>query len=271
MLEILSPKPPSPSPLWLLFLLLSGALHGLLYHVVGGGGHAPARARHGSSLVSFRVEAPPTPPPAPAPAPARRTPAPAEPPARVRAPRQLRPTHTVRPPRRDSGQAARPSKPVFGVTKSSVRSGGSGSGESGAAVRLGESLATSLDREVRLPSWARGSEAPRPPAPPRPTRRDAPRPVPLYQLDTTPAFRRKVEPVYPSRARRQGIQGTVLLKVLIDSLGRVETVQVLEAPAEDLAAAAVTALRSSTLTPGLVQGRPVPVWLRIPYRFVLDG
>jgi len=247
---------------WIPLLTLSVAAHGLLLHL-GRSSEPRAVPRYQVSVVRLERRA------ASAPRPRAETPPPrAEPPAQpTPAPAAERSRAAGRP--RPAAKKPAPTKPVFGVSRGSVVGG-----ESGVAVRLGDSLETTMDREVRLPAWARGAQPeppPRPAAAPRARSEAALRPVPLYQLTETPRFRRKVEPRYPSRPRQLGIEGVVLLQVLIDAQGSVREVRVLTSPDEELSSAAVTALRESTLSPGMVQGRAVPVWLKIPYRFVLDS
>ena len=96
-------------------------------------------------------------------------------------------------------------------------------------------------------------------------------PIPVYELTQAPTFKNKVEPKYPESAKSEGIQGTVQLEVLIDEKGRVRKVRVLKSPGHDLDKAAIAALSKSTFNPGYMGGKAVPVKIKIPYRFVLDG
>ena len=97
------------------------------------------------------------------------------------------------------------------------------------------------------------------------------KPVPVYELSKAPTFKSKVEPKYPDQARRAGIEGTVQLEILIDEHGRVRKVKVLKSPGHGLERAAIAAVSKSKFHPGVINGKAVPVKIKIPYRFVLDA
>ncbi len=74
---------------------------------------------------------------------------------------------------------------------------------------------------------------------------------------------------YPDMAKRNGIEGTVLVGALIGKDGRIEKIQVIESENEILNAAAVTAVKETTFTPAKQNGQPVRVWTRVPITFKL--
>jgi TonB family C-terminal domain len=76
-------------------------------------------------------------------------------------------------------------------------------------------------------------------------------------------------PAYPPQARKQHIEGDVLLQASISERGRVETVVVVNGP-EALRAAAVDALSNWRFRPYVVDGRPVPVRTFIDFQFKLN-
>lgn len=161
-----------------------------------------------------------------------------------------------------------PSQEVFGVTADSVVAGGSG-----VAVRVGNTLAKEMEAQATKPK----DVAPLPPAPPEPKPEPKPekkkpiKPVPVYELSKAPKFKKKIEPKYPAAAKRDGIEGTVQLEVLIDEQGRVRKIRVLKSPGHGLDRAAIAAVSKSRFHPGFVNGKAVPVKIKIPYRFVLDA
>ena len=161
-----------------------------------------------------------------------------------------------------------PAKPVFGASADSVVSQGGA-----VAVRVGNTLEKAMDdtftaqRDV-APIAPTDKKAARP-APEKKKR--IPKPVPVYELSRAPTFKRKIEPIYPEQARRAGIEGVVQLETLIDENGRVRKIKVLKSPGHGLEKAAISALSKSQFHPGLVGGKPVPVKIKIPYRFVLDA
>ena len=73
----------------------------------------------------------------------------------------------------------------------------------------------------------------------------APRYVPVYQLDREPSVLSDVKIPYPPDAKRAGIEGTVVLQVKIDEKGNVIDVKVLSGPGYGLNEAAAAAVRRS--------------------------
>ncbi len=74
---------------------------------------------------------------------------------------------------------------------------------------------------------------------------------------------------YPSLAKRQGIEGLVVLRLFISSSGKVERIEVEEDPSYGLAEAAVKAFTGLQGKPAILEGKAVPVMLRYPVRFTL--
>ena len=74
---------------------------------------------------------------------------------------------------------------------------------------------------------------------------------------------------YPSLAKRQGIEGLVMLRLCISVSGKVERIEVEEDPGYGLAQAAVKAFTGFQGEPALLGGEAVPVTLRYPVRFTL--
>jgi protein TonB len=81
---------------------------------------------------------------------------------------------------------------------------------------------------------------------------------------------RYVEPQFPSMARAAGIEGTVLLRVHVDEMGRVVDLFVEHTDAGDVfTAEALRAAREWRFRPARQGGRPVASWLLVPLRFRL--
>jgi len=74
---------------------------------------------------------------------------------------------------------------------------------------------------------------------------------------------------YPSLAKRQGIEGLVILRLFISSSGKIERIEVEEDPGYGLAEAAVRAFTGLQGKPAILEGKAVPVTLRYPVRFTL--
>jgi len=100
-----------------------------------------------------------------------------------------------------------------------------------------------------------------PPEEPEPT-------VPFPLLSEKPVVIHKVEPYYPEMARKAGIQGMVVLEVLIGTDGSVEDVKVAKSIAM-LDDAAIAAAIQFKFKPGKQRDRLVRVWMSVPFQFRL--
>jgi TonB family protein len=76
---------------------------------------------------------------------------------------------------------------------------------------------------------------------------------------TLPSLRIHVAPVYPSRARRDGVSGTVFLEIVVLPDGRVGDIRVTASPHADLIQAAVDCVRKWRFNPAQKDGVPVAV------------
>ncbi len=99
---------------------------------------------------------------------------------------------------------------------------------------------------------------------------DANGPVSADAVAHPPEIVTYVVPVYPRMARERGIEGRVLLMVVVDEKGKVEdAVQVLDS-VPMLDQAAIDAVHRWSFTPGRdAAGNPVRVKLQVPVRFTL--
>lgn len=75
---------------------------------------------------------------------------------------------------------------------------------------------------------------------------------------------------YPADAKKAGIQGAVLMDLLIDAEGRVRQAQVIKPLFPSLDAAALEAARKLVFKPARVADQSVAVRIRYAYRFVLE-
>lgn len=105
---------------------------------------------------------------------------------------------------------------------------------------------------------------------------------PVIPSDTTPPFGTvafvdeypvaitQPKPDYPSMAHDAGIEGTVLVHVLVDRNGRVAEVRAnRDRTVPLLESAALDAARRWVFRPALSNGHPVAVWVAIPFEFRL--
>ncbi|MDJ0764632.1 MAG: energy transducer TonB [Myxococcota bacterium] len=99
-------------------------------------------------------------------------------------------------------------------------------------------------------------------------------PVPIKDLSQRPLPRSGTiaVPPYPADARREGIEGAVVLQVYITRTGAVRRVRVIKDPGGGLGDAAKIAMLKEKWTPPLDRdGQPVDTIIIYSYRFVLDG
>ena len=84
------------------------------------------------------------------------------------------------------------------------------------------------------------------------------------------AYRHTPPPRYPLAARQQGLEGMVVLSVLVRRDGRVEDARVvLSSGALALDDAALTAVRTWLFAPATRGGRPVESIVEVPVKFAL--
>ena len=76
-------------------------------------------------------------------------------------------------------------------------------------------------------------------------------------------------PTYSDRAKDAGIEGMVLLHMLIDSKGDVREVRLLKGIDEELDAQAMASARESKWEPAKNKNNPVACWISMPIRFKL--
>jgi len=95
-----------------------------------------------------------------------------------------------------------------------------------------------------------------------------PKPDDFIFTEELPQAVLKVVPEYPAIARQAGMEGEVLVRMLVGTDGRVLRAEVQKGSAlfdEE----ALKAARQWTFTPALTDGKPVMVWVRVPFNFRL--
>jgi len=137
---------------------------------------------------------------------------------------------------------------VFGISPKSVTS------EQGEEVKAGNTVAKAPDQEVLKPGD--------PDALPVPSEE--------YLVTSMPELRSEVRVPYPPEARKRGVQGAVVMNLLIDDAGKVREVSLIQGPDAELNTAAMAAAKGFQFTPAMIQKKPVAVRIRYTYRFVLE-
>lgn len=248
----------------LLFLAISALLHLALWTAAA---RAPSTPRPKPQVpVEFEVvevtpppppeEAePPPPPPPPPPAPPKVSPPiarRAEPP-----PPDAPPPPPNAPPPAEVEKKA----PIrIGVSLSSTTESG------GMAVATGNSLYGRTESEARDPGTTRPYAADQVAKAPF---------VPETRLSKPPLPKRGGCPAspndYTAAARKEGIEGTVTLRVEIDETGKVSRAQVIQGLGHGLDEVAIRLIRRCPFSPGIgPDGQPVRTEIRYNYRFRLD-
>jgi len=125
--------------------------------------------------------------------------------------------------------------------------GGSGSGPDAAASVEGEEVAPGIVDPTPLPRFDE-----------------------IVVVEKEPDLVSISEPRYPEIAREAGIEGLVLVRVLVGADGLVKDQVVIESVL-GLDEVAATAARTAVFKPALQQGHAVAVWVVIPIVFKLHG
>lgn len=88
-------------------------------------------------------------------------------------------------------------------------------------------------------------------------------------FDEAPRLQSRIKLEYPTEAKNKGIEGKVVMKVLIGKNGTVKEIEILNSIPE-LDVAAIKAVEGLKFKPGKYKGKPVDVWVRFPLTFELN-
>ena len=121
-------------------------------------------------------------------------------------------------------------------------------------------------RALRTLAVAPASPWPSPAA--RPSSRRRSRSPPGSDGVPVPKKTKHVQPVYPPEALAQGVRGIVILDLVVDAQGKVESTTVVRS-VPGLDEAAIAAARQWEYEPTKVDGKPVRVRLTVPITFSL--
>ena len=92
--------------------------------------------------------------------------------------------------------------------------------------------------------------------------------LPFHEIDVKPTMLEKINPVYPDSARISGIEGIVVVTVIINENGDVESAKIFKS-VEGLDKAALEAALACKFSPAMHQGKAVKVAMNIPFAFML--
>ena len=89
-------------------------------------------------------------------------------------------------------------------------------------------------------------------------------------LDVMPRLKEFVKAAYPKLCIDRGIEGVVVMDLLVDTAGRVDSIALVKGLHPLLDSSALRAARAFWFSPALKAGQPVPVILQYAYRFTLS-
>ncbi|MBN1577146.1 MAG: TonB family protein [Chitinispirillaceae bacterium] len=92
----------------------------------------------------------------------------------------------------------------------------------------------------------------------------------ILRLDSEPHLQTFIKADYPTRLQKSGVQGTVLLALLISEKGIVDSVGIIKSCHPLLDRNAADAAKRFIFTPAEAQGEPVAVLLEYEYKFTLS-
>ena len=85
-----------------------------------------------------------------------------------------------------------------------------------------------------------------------------------------PKLKSEVRVPYPTEAKKKGIQGAVVMDLLIDQNGKVRQVNLIEGPGYGLNEAALDGMKNFLFEPAKIGNQNVAVRIRYSYRFVIE-
>lgn len=92
----------------------------------------------------------------------------------------------------------------------------------------------------------------------------------LAPIEKMPELKEFIEAAYPEELVKQGIQGTVLMELLVSDSGTVDSVTLLRGIHPVLDSSARSAARHFLFSPAVAGGEAVPVLIQYEYRFSLE-
>lgn len=87
------------------------------------------------------------------------------------------------------------------------------------------------------------------------------------RVDTKPVPLNRPTPRYTESARANGVQGSVLVRVLVGEDGNVKLIRVIRGLPDGLTEEAITTARQTKFKPAMKDGKPVPFWVGLEINF----
>lgn len=165
-------------------------------------------------------------------------------------------TLNLEPPKQDKVKPPPPppeTKQVFGVSRKAITSNDTAG--AAAEVKLGNTVAKEQDNLKLDPNDADS----------------LPIPADDYLVSSMPQLLSEVRIPYPEEAKKAGIEGPVVMELLIDDQGQVRQVTLVKGPGFGLNEAALSAIKSFKFRPAKMQDQAVAVKIKYTYRFILEN
>ena len=147
---------------------------------------------------------------------------------------------------------AKAAREVFGASRNSYTDE-SVNADEGVVAKKGNTLAKAVDNTTLLDSDATA----------------LPTPTEEYLVSEMPILISEIRPVYPKEAKDQRLEGAVALDVLIDEVGAVRNVSVIDGP-EVFRSGALEAMKRFKFKAAQVDGKAVAVRIRYVLNFKLE-
>ena len=147
---------------------------------------------------------------------------------------------------------AKAAREVFGASRNSYTDE-SVNADEGVVAKKGNTLAKAVDNTTLLDSDATA----------------LPTPTEEYLVSEMPILISEIRPVYPKEAKDQRLEGAVALDVLIDEVGAVRNVSVIDGP-EVFRSGALEAMKRFKFKAAQVDGKAVAIRIRYVLNFKLE-
>lgn len=90
------------------------------------------------------------------------------------------------------------------------------------------------------------------------------------KVDVPVSVTRSTNPAYPDSAKKTGLEGTVYVQVFVDTAGMPTKAKVVKSDNALFDRPSLDAIRSWRFTPAQVGGKPVGVWVTVPFKYKLE-
>jgi protein TonB len=94
-------------------------------------------------------------------------------------------------------------------------------------------------------------------------------PPEFLEAEVPPGITTRTNPVYPKDALKQGLNGTVWVKIWVDKAGKPRAVAVIKSTNEIFNQSALDAAKQWQFSPARMHDKPVDVWVTIPFKYTL--